>query len=105
MSGRKIAECQECGELREIIADEKCFACYQRARRRNKRIVDRHSGAIKREHKKLFRAYSNAMVALADLGVSHQDIMAIKGILDAYVEPIRPYLSQEGVDENSKNRG
>ena len=93
---RKTDGCLNCGEIREIAAHGLCFTCY----RKNERAVegkfagvDRHDRGIRREHKKLFRGFTNVMVGLSDLGVSNPDVLRIRGIIDAYLTPISQFLT------------
>jgi hypothetical protein len=73
-----------------------CFKCYrQQERAADQQLagVDRHNPGIRREHKKLFRGFANAMNGLSDLGVSKTDVLKIRGILGAYLDPIAEFLS------------
>lgn len=84
---RKVVACVACGEPREIAARGLCFKCYRREVRAAERALatDRHSPGIRREQKKVIKAYAQVMSGLADLAVSHNDVHAILDIL-------RPYL-------------
>ncbi len=68
---RKTEGCVNCGEVREIAAHGLCFACSRRKERDSERqlpSVDRHNPGIRREHKKLFRGFTNVMVGLRTSG-------------------------------------
>ena len=93
---RKTDGCTNCGEIREIAAHGLCFKCYRRDERAGDRAfatVDRHDPGIRREHKKLFRGFTNMMVGLSDLGVSNPDVLRIRRIIDAYLRPIAEFLT------------
>jgi len=93
---RKIEGCINCGEVREIAAHGLCFKCYRREDRAKGRQligVDRHNPGIRREHKKMFRGFSSVMTGLSDLGVSKTDVLAIRGVIDPYLDPIAKYLA------------
>ena len=93
---RTLATCLNCGEPREIAAHGLCFTCYRKEERAEERkfaSVDRHTPAVRREHKKLFRGFTNVMVGLADLGVQEPGVLAIRRMLEPYVAPIAQFLS------------
>ncbi len=78
---RRTEGCLNCGEVREIAAHGLCFACYRRKDRASDRqlpSVDRHNPGVRREHKKLFRGFTNVMVGLSDLGASKDDVLTIR---------------------------
>ena len=54
---------------------------------------DRHNPAIWREHKKLFRGFTSAMVGLSDLRVLRGDVIIIRGIIGPYLAPISKFLT------------
>jgi|GEM_PF-7093945 len=92
---RKTDGCVNCGEIREIAAHGLCCKCYrknERALDRKFASVSRHDPAIRREHKKLFHGFTSLMVGLSDLGVSHPDVIRIRGIIDPYLTPIAKFL-------------
>ncbi len=92
---RKIDGCLNCGEVREMAAHGLCFKCYRRNDRANDRQfagVDRHNPGIRREHKKMFRGFTNVMAGLSDLGMSKTDVLAIRRMLDPYIAPIAEFL-------------
>ena len=92
---RKSESCVNCGEIREVAAHGLCFKCYRKDERADDRTfatVDRHNPAIRREHKKLFHGFTSLMVGLSDLGVSHPDVIRIRGIIDPYLMPIAKFL-------------
>ncbi len=93
---RRIDGCRNCEETREIAAYGLCFKCYRRDERVKDRqfaLADRHNPGLRREHKKLLRAFTNVMVGLADLGVSRTDVLAIREILQFYLDPIATFLA------------
>jgi hypothetical protein len=93
---RKVDGCLNCGETREIAAHGLCFTCYRREDRANNRqfaMVDRHNPGLRKEHKKLFRGFTNVMAGLSDLGVSKADVLAIRRMLDPYVVCIAEFLA------------
>ena len=93
---RKTDGCVNCGEVREIAAHGLCFACYRQKERATDRLlpgVDRHNPGIRREHKKLFRGFTSVMVGLSDLGVSRNDVLAIRKSIEPYLVPIAKFLS------------
>lgn len=93
---RKTDGCVNCGEVREIAAHGLCFACYrqkERATDQQLSSVDRHNPGIRREHKKLFRGFTSVMVGLSDLGVSKNDVLAIRKSIEPYLAPIAKFLS------------
>jgi hypothetical protein len=93
---RKVAASMNCGETRELAANGLCFRCYRQQERADDRQiakVDRHSGAIRREHKKLLRGFASLMVGLSDLGISSNDLRTIRRIVEPYVEPIKHCLA------------
>jgi len=103
---RKTDGCVNCGEEREIAAHGLCFACYRRRERASERLpgVDRHNPGVRREHKKLFRGFTNVMVGLSDLGVSKNDVMTIRKSIEPYLAPIAKFLSlQPGQSEDAVN--
>jgi hypothetical protein len=93
---RKIDGCLNCGEVREIAAHGLCFKCYRREDRANDRQftgVDRHNPGIRREHKKMFRGFTNVMAGLSELAMSKTDVLAIRRMLDPYIAPIAEFLA------------
>lgn len=95
---RRENECLNCGEVREMAARGLCFKCYRSQDRANDRqfsMVDRHNPGLRKEHKKLFRGFTNVMAGLSDLGVQKSDVLTIRRLLDAYVAPIAEFLAQE----------
>jgi hypothetical protein len=93
---RKTDGCANCGEVREIAAHGFCFKCYrheERAKERQLPSVDRHSPGVRREHKKLFRGFTNVMVGLSDIGVSKRDVLTIRRSLEPYLGPIAKFLA------------
>jgi hypothetical protein len=91
---RKIDSCLNCGEEREMAAHGLCFACYRRHERAQDRArIDRHTPAMRREHKKILRGFMGVMVGLGDLGVQKADMVAIRRMLEPYVTPISQFLA------------
>ena len=91
--GTRIGICGNCGEEREIAARGLCPACYQADRRaKAARRVDRHSGALRRDHDKLFTAHTEMMRAMRRSGVNREDVREILAIMQPYWEPIASYL-------------
>jgi hypothetical protein len=93
---RQMVCCLNCGEVREMAAHGLCFACYRREERATDRQlpgVDRHNPGIRREHVKLFRGFTSVMVGLSDLGVSKNDVLAIRKSIEPYLAPIAKFLS------------
>ena len=43
---------------------------------------------MRKEHKKILKAFSSIMVGLADMGCVRDDIFDIRKILQPYLEPI-----------------
>jgi len=108
---RKIEPCVECGEPREIAAHGLCFTCYRRKDRElhlGTAVVDRHSPALRREHKKMIRAFAAVMGGLSDLAVNKPDVLAIRKLLLPYLEPVADFLGVAPRSEgpvNSEQRG
>jgi hypothetical protein len=91
---RKIEICLNCGEEREMAAHGLCFACYRRHERTQDRPrIDRHTPAMRREHKKILRGFTSVMVGLSDLGVGRTDVVTIRRIIQTYLEPIANFLA------------
>jgi len=83
--------CLNCGEPREIVRYGLCFACYGKVEKQPV-VADRHNPAIRRDHKRLFRAFTNVMVGLGDLGVSKAGVLAIREVIEPYLSPITQFL-------------
>jgi hypothetical protein len=95
-SMRRENECLNCGEVREMAAHGLCFKCYRRNDRANDRQfagADRHNPGLRKEHKKLFRGFTGVMAGLSDLGVSKEDVLTIRRMLDPYVISIAEFLA------------
>ena len=93
---RRIDSCTNCGEIREIAGRGLCYMCYRRQERADGRRfagVDRHTPAIRREHKKLFRAFTAVMTGLSDLGISKDDVFTIRQTIEPYLTPIAKFLA------------
>ena len=102
---RRTDGCLNCGETREIAAHGLCFACY----RRNKRAADnqfirgdRHNPGVRREHKKLLRGFASVICGLADLGATTEDVLAIRRIIEPYLEPVTKFLALKSEKTQSK---
>ena len=108
---RKLESCLNCGEEREIAAHGLCFKCYRQVERTASnpaRSVDRHAGAIRKEHQKLFTAYSQTITGLGKLGLSKADLHAVIQVMRPYLEPISDYLRDSGATgavSNEPNAG
>jgi hypothetical protein len=95
---RRIDRCLNCGEVRELAAHGLCFACYRRDARAQVRPelnVDRHSPGIRKEQKKLIKAFATLMGGLADLGVSKDDVLRVQAITAPYLITVLQYLQLE----------
>jgi hypothetical protein len=93
---RRSDGCINCGEVREIAAHRLCYTCYrqaERARGRQRTSVDWHNPGVRREHKKLIRAFAAVIAGLSDLGVSRDDIITIREVIDPYLAPIAKFLA------------
>jgi len=89
--------------IAEKSANGLCFKCYRKDERTADRKfagADRHDPGIRREHKKLFRGFTNMMVGLSDLGVSNSDVLRIRRIVDAYLRPIAKFLTPAPLSED-----
>jgi hypothetical protein len=64
--------------------------------------VDPHHPGIRKEQKRLIRAFGAVMSGSADMGVSQEHILQIRSLLAVYLEPVRPYLM---VFETSSEQG
>ena len=102
---RRIDGCKDCGETRELATRDLCFKCYRRVERASDRQfagVDRHTPAIRREHKKLFRGFTAVMTGLSDLGISKDDVFTIRQTIEPYLTPIAKFLAvtpEKGEDD------
>jgi len=95
---RKVEQCLNCGEEREIAAFHLCFKCYrQHERALSRGPVDRHTTAITRERQKLFQAYAGLMVSLAKLALNKVDVEAVVEIGRPYLVPISEELRFAGM--------
>jgi hypothetical protein len=93
---RRIDGCKDCGETREMATCDLCFTCYRRQERAADRQfagVDRHTPAIRREHKKLFRGFTAVMTGLSDLRISKEDVLTIRQTIEPYLTPIAKFLA------------
>ena len=98
---RKIGSCINCAEIREMAAHGLCFRCYRKEEREDDSrfyVVDRPNPGIRKEHKQAFRGFTNVMVGLGELGVSHDDVLAIRRVLEPYLSLIANLLTL--ADEN-----
>jgi hypothetical protein len=84
---RRLDRCARCGEPREIAARGLCFRCYRRESRATERAltIDRHTPGIRREQKRIIRAYAQVMSGLADLGVSQEAVREVLTTLSPYL--------------------
>jgi hypothetical protein len=93
---RRVDSCKNCGEIRGMATHDLCFTCYRRLERAGDRQfagVDRHTPAIRREHKKLFRGFTAVMTGLSDLGISKDDVFTIRRTIEPYLTPIAKFLT------------
>ena len=93
---RRTDDCKNCGETREMATHDLCFKCYRREERAGDRqfaVIDRHTPAIRREHKKLFRGFTAVMTGLSDLGISKDDVFTIRRTIEPYLTPIAKFLA------------
>ncbi len=93
---RKMAECLNCREIKKMAAHGLCYQCYRRDERAEENkfaIRDRHNPGIRREHQKMLRAFAAVMIGLGHLGVQRSDVLAIRRMLEPYVEPIAKFLA------------
>jgi len=90
---RRIDKCTSCGKERKIAAHSLCFACY----RQIERTIKRKRGAeaiVQPDDKRLLRVYVAAINNLVEMGVSREDILAIKrSYLDPCVSSVAVYLN------------
>jgi hypothetical protein len=92
--GTKFDNCLTCNEMKAIAARGLCYKCYRAEERSRERATpDRHNPGMRREHKKILKAFSSIMVGLADMGCVRDDIFDIRKILQPYLEPIEQYLN------------
>ncbi len=90
---RRVDNCVRCGRLSPIAAEELCYRCYRRDRRgAQQAVIDRHNPGIRKEQKKLIKAFAAVMGGLSDLAVRCEDILEIKGILAPYLAPVSDYI-------------
>jgi hypothetical protein len=95
---RKLEQCINCGEERELAAFHLCFKCYrQRERAFSSGPVDRHTAVITKERQKLFLAYAQLMTSLAKLGVNKTDVESVVEIVRPYLTPISEQLRFAGM--------
>lgn len=91
---RKIVQCEDCGEERELAGGGLCFRCYQQRRRADdSRYVDRHNPSIRKEHERLSRGFHRMIGMFADLRVGKEDVFYIRRRLEPYLSPISDILS------------
>jgi hypothetical protein len=91
---RKIVECKNCGEERELAGNNLCFSCYQKNRRADESTyVDRHNPTIRKEHERLSRGFQRMMGMFADLRIGKEDAHYIRRKLQPYFGPIEEFLS------------
>lgn len=91
--GTKIGVCVNCQEEAVIAAFGLCYACYRADDRASvARKVDRHGGAIRKDHDKLFTAHAEMMRGMRRSKVNREDVRRILMIMQPYWEPIAPFL-------------
>jgi hypothetical protein len=94
---RRIEDCRNCGEQREIAAHNLCFACYRQHERSLARgPIDRHATPVNKQRQQLFSAYASFMVSLGKLHVCKEDIEEIVAIIRPYLVPIAEQLRFAG---------
>lgn len=101
---RKLRECTNCGEPREMAAHGLCFRCYRRearAEEKDPELIDVHTPGIRKGHKKLIKAFNAVLTGLADLGVDRNRILRIVEIVRPYVAPVSFYFT--GLVEDQSN--
>lgn len=97
---RKIVQCVECGEERDLAGNGLCFRCYQQRRRADDtRYVDRHNPSIRKEHERLSRGFQRMVGMFADLRVRKEDVLCIRRRLQPYFSPIADILSPPRVSD------
>src|SRR5437870_1023616 len=93
---RRVDACMNCGENRELAAHGLCFNCYRKRERTIRReaegIVDRHTPGIRREQKRLLKAYTMIMTALGDIGVSSADVTKVQELLGPYLSMVDRFV-------------
>jgi hypothetical protein len=95
---RKLEQCLNCAEEREIAAFHLCFKCYrQHERALSRGPVDKHTAVITKERQKLFLAYAQLMTSLAKLGVNKTDVESVVEIVRPYLTPISEQLRFAGM--------
>lgn len=94
--GTTFGDCEKCGAENVQMATTTralCYKCYRAEERARERpIPDRHNPALRREHKKLFSAFTQIMHGLTDLGAVQDDVLDVRKILQPYLEPIQEYM-------------
>jgi hypothetical protein len=95
---RKKDGCVNCGEVREIAAHGRCFKCYRRKDREADRefaYVDRHNPGVRREHTRVLRGFTSVLSGLGELGVSQNEVMVIRRMLEPYLALVSKFLVPE----------
>jgi hypothetical protein len=97
---RKIEKCTSCGKEDKIAGHGLCFACYRQVERaiKRKRGAD---DAVQLEDKRLLRLYAATINNMVELGMTREDILAIKKTyLDRCVSSVAMYLSMSAEEES-----
>jgi hypothetical protein len=98
---RREGLCFECGRsvalaTTTVEPGPECYTCYRRRRRRAQReaeLIDRHTPGVRKEHRQVLRAHTGLLVALSELGVSHDRVLEILEIVNPYLESVRQFLT------------
>ncbi len=103
--GTRIDVCLKCEKEAQIAARGLCYGCYREEERANVAAPrDRHSGALRRDHDKLFTAHTEMMRAMRRGGVNREDVRKILGIMQPYWQPIAAFLRDSvPVSEQKEN--
>jgi hypothetical protein len=94
--GTTFGNCEKCGAENVQMATTTralCYKCYRAEERARERpIPDRHNPGLRKEHKRIFKAFSQVMGGLTDLGVTRDDVLDVRNILQPYLKLIQEYL-------------
>jgi hypothetical protein len=80
---RPTTQCLNCQEEKEIHAHGLCINCYRADARAHQRAEDTQAANrhVRKERKRLLKAYSGIMTNCVEVGVTASDIKAIKKLL------------------------
>jgi hypothetical protein len=91
---RKIDQCMNCGQSREIAAFGLCFTCYRRQERAKDRpFVDKHNPGVNPTQKKILAGFAKLMGGLGDIGVPRGLVILIRRMISPYLVPVENLLS------------